>query len=560
MRAPSRQLTRRIAWALLGGAMCLSAAWLLLTARSTTFSGDDVYYYARFIGRGLYGTEVGSGIEYFLAPHNGHLQLGGKLIYRLLFETVGAEYTAFRAVNVAGILLVVGLFYVLARRRVGPVAALAPAILLLFFGYSWEVLIWAFDMHTVYALAFGLGALLALEGKESRRNDVLVCILLICSVAFIELGLAFVAGVAVSVLVRGDRWRRCWIVLVPALLYAIWMPWASQFHQQSVELTNVHLIPITVVDALSAIAGSVTGVNPTGFGTSVPTVGVTAAGTAFAFLFAVAVAYRIRLGRVPPSLWTFATVAVAYWITIALGGRGADTSRYLFAGTVMVFLVGADALKGLALRPLAIAAAFVVLALALPANIAKYYDGRRMLLNDAAATKTEYAMLELARDQVKPRYLPARDKAVIERGGRIFSPLRPVEYFRAAAEFGGLAGSLDELRHQPLNFREVADVTLARADRLHLQPASKPGRLGDCLESKANPGKPTSFDLPAAGVLLGSSSSQPVDVEVSRFAKDGRGFKVGAIEPESWVTLRAPKDAAPEKWRVAVFGPTEVCK
>src|SRR6476660_6201932 len=104
---------RRIAWAALAVAMCVSAVWLLLAARNTTFSGDDIYYYARYIAHG-FTVEPGHGIEYFFAPHNGHLQAGGKLIYRLLFETVGANYTVFRAVNVLGILITVGLFYVLA--------------------------------------------------------------------------------------------------------------------------------------------------------------------------------------------------------------------------------------------------------------------------------------------------------------------------------------------------------------------------------------------------------------------------------------------------------------
>lgn len=559
MRAPSKQQTQRIAWIVLGVAMAASAAWLLFSARSTTFSGDDVYYYARYIAHG-FDPETGSGIEYFLAPHNGHFSLGGKLIYRLLFETVGADYTVFRAVNVAGILVAVGLFYLLARRRVGPVAALAPSILLLFFGYAWEVLIWAFDMHTVYALVFGLGALLALEGEERRRNDVLACVLLVLAVTMIELGLAFVVGVAVSVLLRGDRWRRCWIFLVPMVLYGIWLLWAHQFHQSTVTLANARLIPITAVDTLSAIAGSVTGLNPTGAGVPVPTVGVTAAGTVLAFLFVLALAHRIRLGKVPPSLWTFAAVAVSYWITIALGDRAPDSSRYLFAGTVLVFLVAADALRGFSLRPLAVAAAFVVLALALPANIAKYYDGRRLLLNDAAATQTEYAMLDLARDRVKPGYAPGNDRAVEEKGGDIYAPLRAAKYFSAAREFGSLSASLAEVRNQPLNFREVADATLADAYRLRPRPASEPASVANCLEADATPEKPIFFPLPAGGVVLGSRSDEGVEVRLSRFAKDGDGFRIGQLEPGTWAELRAPKDAAPEKWLVVLFGAAEVCK
>ena len=56
----------------------------------------------------------------------------------------------------------VALFFELARRRVGPMVALVPCLSLLFLGYAWESFLWAFDLHTIYALAFGLCALLAL--------------------------------------------------------------------------------------------------------------------------------------------------------------------------------------------------------------------------------------------------------------------------------------------------------------------------------------------------------------------------------------------------------------
>jgi hypothetical protein len=47
--------------------MLLAAAWLMYSARGTTFSGDDIYYYANYIEHG-YATVVGHGVEYFIAP------------------------------------------------------------------------------------------------------------------------------------------------------------------------------------------------------------------------------------------------------------------------------------------------------------------------------------------------------------------------------------------------------------------------------------------------------------------------------------------------------------
>ncbi|HET7443414.1 MAG TPA: hypothetical protein VFJ57_02005 [Solirubrobacterales bacterium] len=557
MRLPSREQTQWIAWALLGAAMLTAALWLMLSAQSTTFSGDDIYYYARYIAHG-FAAAPGDGIEYFLAPHNGHLVVVGKLVYRALFEVFGADYAVFRAANLLGVLAAVGLFYVLARRRVGPLLALAPAIFLLFFGYAWESLIWAFDLHTAYALVFGLAALLVLE-RNGRHADGIACALLVLATATLELGLAFTAGVAVSVLLRQDRWRRCWIFLVPAVLYGIWMIWAAHFDQSEAKLTNVHLIPIDIVGALSSIAGAVTGINPTGPEFSVPLAGITAGGTVLAFIFVLAVAWRVSRGNVPPTLWTFATIAIAYWITIALGDREPDSSRYLFAGTVLVFLVAADALQGASIRPLAVVATFVVLGLALPANVAKYYEGRRLLLNDADATRAEYAMLELA-GVVDPGYRPGADPVVIEQGGGVYAALPAADYFRAAAEFGPISGSIADVRAAPLTFREVADATLVHAERLQLQPTSKPADVGDCRKADAEPAEPVYFDLPPGGGTVLGSISAPVEVKGSRFAKDGTPVPIGTLEAGSWATLKAPIDSAPTRWRIYVYSPSRVCE
>ena len=212
--------------------------------------------------------------------------------------------------------------------------------------------------------------------------------------------------------------------------------------------------------------------------------------------------------------------------------------------------------------------------MALPANIAKYYDGRRLLLNEAAATRTEYAMLDLARGQVEPNYFPGTDPAVVKKGGDLYAPLRAADYFRAAGDFGvayvlaheyaqafgSLSASLAEVREEPRNFREIADATLADADQLQLWPATEPASVDNCLEAAGTLEKPIYFELPAAGVLLGSRSGEATEVKVSRFAKNGGAYRIGWLEPGEWATFEAPEDAAPERWRVFVFGRAEVCR
>lgn len=550
----------RLAWTLLIAAMGVSATWLMIAGNGLTFVNDDIFYYTQYV---VYGTSdfrhSGGGIEYFFAPSNGHLQVLGKLLYRGIFEVFGTNYAVFRAFDIAGVLACVALFFELARRRVGPLVALVPCISLLFLGYAWESFLWAFDLHTIYALALGLGALLALE-RGNRRADILACVLLILSIAMIELGLAFAVGIAISVLLRPDRWRRLWIFLVPIALYGCWWLWAAKFDYPAVELANVKLIPQTTVDALAAITGSVFGFNPTGKDVFAPLVGVTGRGLALAALATVALAWRISRGGVPRTLWVFLAVVLAYWALIAIGGRAPDSSRYIFAGTLLVFLVAADALAGARLPVAAVFVALGVVAFAIPPNVAKLYDGRGPQLNDATTSRVEYAMLDLVRGPIPPEYAPGGDERVTDLGGSVFTPMQAGDYLEAAANFGHLGMSLTELREQSLERREIADASLIGALGLRPLPASPPADRSSCPSSlDGNPGNPVFFTPPRDGALLGSRARRTIAISLSRFGKGGPGVRIGVLEPGQWVKVDLPRDSAPDRWSVVVNGPTYVC-
>jgi hypothetical protein len=549
----------RFAWLALAVSMCVSATWLMIAGTGLTFVNDDLFYYAQYLVHGTGDIRTSHGLEYFLAPSNGHLQVLGKLIYRGIFEVFGANYAVFRAFDIAGVLVCVALFFALARRRVGPLVALVPCISLLFLGYAWESFLWAFDLHTIYALALGLCAILALQ-RGDRRGDVLACVLLILSIAMIELGLAFAVGVAVSVLLRPDRWRRVWIFLIPIALYGGWWLWAQHFDQPSIELANVKLIPMTVADAMAAIAGSVAGLNPTGAGVFEPTTGVTGWGSALAALAVAGLVWRVSRGGVPRTLWVFLAVAVSYWVLIALGGRAADSSRYIFVGTLLVFLVAADALAGARLPAAAVFVALAVVAFAIPPNIAKLYDGRGPQLNDATTSRVEYAMLDLVRGPIPPEYAPGKDERVTDLGGSVFTPMPAGDYLEAAERFGRLGMPLSELREQSLERREIADASLIGALGLKLRPAAPPTDPASCPSSlDGRPGNGVFFDSPPRGALLGSRSGRPVRLLLGRFADGGSGVRLGTLPPHRWATLVLPPDSAPDRWWIVVDGPVYVC-
>lgn len=541
-------------------AMVASATWLLLAGRGNGLHGDELFYYSHLVGNdGI--TSALHGLEYLLAPHNAHLVFGGRLVYEILLGLGGTDYTPFRVVEVAGILLCAGLFFVSARRGLSPWVALAMSISLLTLGYANETLMWGFDMHTVYAAALGVGAILLLERGE-RRADLCAGLLLVLSVATLEVGLAFTIGAAVSVLSRDGRVRRLWIFLLPLVLYVVWWAWAKKFGQSDIVLSNVRLIPHEFVEALSAVVGSVLGINST---PEAAFVGTTPAATVAAGFALAGLAYRVRRGAVPPALWAFLATALAYWLTMAMGGRAPDSTRYVFVSTLLVLLVAAEAMKGLRFSPLAIGGFFVVVALAIPPNVAKLNDGRAYELREAAINGAEYAMLDLAGPKrTGAGYLPGDDPLVEAAGGNVGVGLDEGHYFEGRSDYGSLGMPLDQLRGADAPLRNIADATLIGAYGLKLKPVSEAAAGGAPAQSSCptvtdgTPQNVAYFKLEPGGVLLGAPSG-PVEVSLSRFTGGLPAVPLGRIDAGEWAVIRIPHDAAPDPWRAVVNGPVAVC-
>lgn len=538
-------------------AMVGVTVWLLLAGDGNALHGDELFYFAHLVNQGG-GVARVDGVEYLLAPHNGHLVILGRLVYELLFGLFGTDYFWFRVAEVLGLLACAALFFALARRRTSPPIALAFTLSLLTLGYANEVLMWPFDLHTLYSAALGLGAFLALE-REDRRGDVLACALLVLSVAMLEVGVAFAIGAAVSVLLRDDRRRRLWIFMAPVALYVAWWLWAQKFDQSGVLLSNVRLIPLTVANALIAVAGSVTGLNPTA-GAAPPEVTTITPAPAVVAGFAVAgLVYRVRRGGVSPTLWMFLATAIAYWVTMAMGGRAPDGTRYLYVGTLLVLLVAVDAIRGIRFSPLATAGFFVVVLLALPANVQKLNDGRGPELMSARVLSSEFAMLDLARHRVAPEYMPSTDPRVEEAGGYQGIALPAGDYFDGEARNGSLAMPLSQLRDESPEIRTIADASLVGAERVSLHLAPAPAAPASCPSvTDATAKSAAFFDLPPGGALIGSRS-RPVEIAASRFGRGRTGVPLGTVPAGHWVKLRTPADSAPDPWLAVVKAPVYVC-
>lgn len=543
--------------------MLCSAALILYTTHGQSFAVDEILYYGRSVnsnGQLIHYGPFDPG--YLLAPFNGHLPLGGRFVYELVFATIGAHYTAFVLINIAALLSVVALVFELVRRRVGNIAALAPCIVLLFLGFAREQLLWPLDFNTAASLAAGLGAVLAIE-REDRRGDVIACILLLASIAMIELGLSFALGIAIWLALtrRRDALRRAWIVALPLVLYAAWYLWARKFHQSETHAGNLHLIPETFLHGAAAALGSLTGTNPVlpgSFGNE-----LTWFGRALAVAAGVALLARLFWRALPRTIWVWLAVLGSYWALLAIAARPPEGSRYVFVGAVLIVLIAADTVRRR--LPDGVAVALLVLAaVALPANIAQLTENRNedTLHRDVPVSSTEFAMLELARDHVDPEYFVTGDQRVGDAGGALFIGITAGAYLEAAEHNGSIAYSLDEVRRQDEHIRLLADAALVGAMGIEAGPTTAPARRSRCRTAAVARGAEiaTFASPPGRALILRPSGRSKVALWLARFADSPRSVGVAYLEPGRWWKLTLPSDEdAEDPWRVTVDHTVTAC-
>jgi hypothetical protein len=537
--------SERNCWIVLALAMLLSIALGLWLTRGTTFFIDEVTYFL---------ANRGYDLKALLSPHNGHLIFVPRLIYATVFKLFGADYVVFRILQGVGLAAAAGLFFVLAKRRVGPTAALGPTILLLFLGSGWAITLTPEGITHVYCVIACLGALVALESRW-RFADAAACALLVVAVATFSIGLAFVFGVAVSVLLRPDRWRRAWIFLIPAAVYLLWLVAAPKLHGlvylsgTGLRLENFLLIPSFVGEAASSVAAASTGLS---YDFVLPRSGdVSNAGwgVVIAVVAVAALVFRLRRGRIPASLWMSLAILLGFWASTAmvsgrvLLGDTPQAGRYVYAGVVIALLVAADAVRGLRLSRRAVGLVLIVVAFALTANIALLREGSTVLREYSATLRSQLAAVVVARHQVARHFTTP---------GALASFVGPEGAGAMLAAFernGSFAFSVPELLAQSEPNREAADSILVQAQRLGLAPVSGRGPARGCHRVSAEPGAPVELTVRPPGVILRSPRTAPVTL--GRFA-DTPTVAIGTLQPGTAYSLHIPRDLSSIPWRASV--------
>ena len=532
----------RTAWALLGLMMLSSLAYTLWAADGVYFTDDELYWL---------GSSPGITFEGAFDPHSGHLIAVSRLLYAFIFETLGAVYLPFRLLSLGAVFLSVGLLFAWARNRVGDYVALAPCLVLLFFGSDYRHLILGNGFTVVFAIACGLAAMLALE-RDSRRGDVLACAALCLGVLTYTTALPFVIGAAVAVILSSDRRRRLWVPLIPALLYGAWRVWLelsdALVWRGETDPANLLLLPSWTYQSLSAVSNALTGLAYDFSSADLPAADA-GAGPALALLLVVAVGWRIRTADNSRWLWVALAISVALFASQVLAWipevREPGDAQYLYPGAFVVLLVIFEVARGVRFGRVGLAIVWILALSGFGANATLVHDKGAGVALRSELVRAETTAAKLLHQSTL--FVPGA--GAVPGSERYIEPA--VDLLGEAEDSYGIGLSEEELAGEPEAMRTEVDRLLGEGIGVGL--ARSTGSAGDpgCRWLDAE-GQDVIAPLPPGGASLVSPTGGPVSL--GRF---GEGFvvPVGELEPRRKAQVFLPVDPYRRPWRIRVEAP-----
>lgn len=332
--------------------------------------------------------------DYFL-PHNEHWSTIPYLVYDLLLHTVGLRsYIPYMAVLVVLLAANGCLLFVLLRPRTGSAVALAASLILLFLGRGYNDIYWAWQIGFVGSCTFGLAALVVIDATEAGIRRMAACsAFLILALMCSGIGLLFLAAVAISLVVRRDRWRHLPVIIAPTLVYMVWY---AVFGRHGI---NQQASPYTL-HAVAALRQYV----PAGLGAAIAALfGVSSVWAPLALAVGVAgAAVDWVLHRRVDRLVMAAAIAVVLQFSLIgltrdyLGPAEASSSRYLYIAAVFLLIVLADIVSHIP-TPTSFRPVFALIFLCILAyNVDQMHSGRNqewaLVSNEDAQLQTIWAM------------------------------------------------------------------------------------------------------------------------------------------------------------------------
>ena len=557
MRRAEGALDRVDPRVLLAVAVAASGVLLLVLLSHLTFFGDDwdPLLYRR-----------GFNLDVLLRPHAEHILLGPTLIYKGIQAAIGMEnLLPYAVVSTASFLASAVLLFLYLRRRVGDWLALAGVLPVLFMGTAWEVLLWPFEVSFTASMATGIGALLALERRDAN-GDALACALLVVSLAFSELALSFVLGVAVSMILARRNWSPAYVVVVPLVLYAGWYAGWGHTAQSHVSVHNLVHSPKYVLDGLASNTASLLGV---------PASTIIWVRRSLLIALGVAAGLRVRSPKpLPRSLWSALAVLLSFWFLAAIGtmpGREPIASRYQYVGGVLLLMVFAELASGIRLRRPVVLGILGIGCLATIANLAVLRYNDEKMSDWATRARGALAAFQVGGGSADPNFITGPENTDIVS----LNSLQVGAYLSAVDAFGSPAYGASALAGASEEARVAADQLLADAESLRLVPIAHPfppggppprfapgagggaTPRGSCLTVTGSGGASPPVDLPRPGVTVRAPAGAAETVELRRFASS---FPL-RYQLRGAGVLLIRSDRSPRPWQLRVSGPglTRIC-
>jgi hypothetical protein len=536
------RLTRKPEVLLLGTALAVAATVTLVLASKMTFYADT---WELLINR------RDPSVDALLQPHNEHLVILPVLFEQLFLRVFGMTSAMPEYVLLVAFLLATAtLLYVYVERRVGPWLALFAAVILLFLGPAWEVLLWPFEITFIGPILFGLAMLLALE-REDRRGDIAACVFLTVALGFSSLGVPFIAAAVVAVAQgRRQTWLgRAYVFVIPAALFVVWYLGWGHTAESHISLHNMLASPRFVADSIAVAVGALFGL-----GTNPAEGGLDPVwGRAILVALVVVLGYRqVRKPGFSPGLWPVVAVAATNWFLTAFNafpGREPTASRYQYASAIFVLLILANLLKGVRLSGRAVWVGAALTAVAVAPNLVVLKQGANTLKQQAVITRSDTAALEIARRTVDPEFQLNPELAGTPSLVNVFAG----PYFEAVDEYGSPAYTTSELESAPEEGRRQADIVLAQALPLSTvtQLGEYPGSGGaGCVTIRG--GAPAEVPVGAGLTKIELAPGPPAAFTLRRFAVGEYPVATEGAPGDSVTAMRIPRDGASQPWSLHV--------
>lgn len=514
-----------------------------------------------------------------LEPDNGHLILLPYAVSKLMYDTFGlSSHLPTQLVTVSLNAVIAAQLYVFARRSLGPLFALLPGVLILFYGTSWDAIVIGYQLPNLLTMSAGLFALLFIR-RGDLRGDALACVALFLSLASFSVGVAFVVGVAVALLLRGRAVAisRAWVVLLPVFFYAVWFVWSIHLRQPEGSIYNVGALLSGMFDQLAAVLAGITGLaTAPGIKDLTTVVERPDWGPALVILVLVGAALWQRDKRPTPSLVVALSVLVAYLAAIALGlniegHRVANASRYVYMGTVLTLLVLIELFRGL--KPTRGWAAVLAIAFvfSLLANGAVMGMGGKLVRLESATNRAQLGALEIGRNRVGNDFVvESAEHTTLSNPDMLFDA---GSYFAVTDSLGSPGYSESQLEGAPGQAREAADMLLARALPISVHPGFHPShgnpiavvegdgrrRANGCVLVVPRAGSSrVVVDVPSGGLSYSVAPTEQPELKLRRF---GEGFAVVPEISPGPARVEIPTDRSDRPWQAELVTASrlEIC-